>query len=284
MNESLRSDQISLVMPAFNEEAVIVQAVREAELALSGRFDDFEVLIVDDGSSDRTAEFVASLLAVCPHTRLIRHSANRGYGAALRTGFERARFDLVAFTDADCQFHLAELVTLARLAHAYPIVAGYRVNRQDSRQRCFFSWGYNLLARMLLRTGLRDVDCALKVFRWEALSQILPETSGFFVNTEMMARARQLGLDVLEHPVAHRPRASGESKVSLREIPRTASRLLRFWWTTLFTRPEPRPAAPLLFQARITAPAAIAGRVPAPDSSPSRAVRAEHLERRPEVA
>lgn len=284
MNKSIRTSQLTLIMPAFNEEAVIAQAVREAEAALSGRFDDFELLVVDDGSRDRTAEIVTSLLAGCPHTRLIRHRANRGYGAALRTGFEQARHDLVAFTDADCQFDLAELFTLARFTPNHPVVVGYRVARKDSRRRCFFSWGYNLLARTLLNTRLRDVDCALKVFRWDALASLLPEATGFFVNTEMMARARRLGFDVLEYPVTHRPRASGESKVSLREIPRTAARLLRFWWSTVVSAQRPLPAAPVVVHARITAPGAVAGRVPAPDSSPAHTLQAERLERRREVA
>ena len=141
------------------------------------------------------------------HTRLLRHATNRGYGAALRTGFEAARFDLVAFTDADCQFDLTDLGTLAPLAAEYPIVAGYRADRKDPWRRRFFSWGYNRLARTLLGTRLRDVDCALKVFRRDVLAELLPESRGFFVNTEMMTRARQLGFAVVEVPVTHRPRA-----------------------------------------------------------------------------
>src|SRR5689334_4075578 len=107
MNATLRTDRISLVIPAFNEAATIERAVREAESALAGLFDSFEVLVVDDGSADETASLVERLLSRGRHTRLLRHRTNRGYGAALRTGFESARYDLVAFTDADCQFDLA---------------------------------------------------------------------------------------------------------------------------------------------------------------------------------
>jgi dolichol-phosphate mannosyltransferase len=260
-------DAISLVIPAYNEAAVIAQAVTEAEAALAGSFAEYEVVVVDDGSTDTTAVGVQELIPRCPHTRLVRHAVNKGYGAALRTGFEVARFPLVAFTDADCQFDLTELGLLASLADEYPIVAGYRVDRKDTWSRRFYSRGYNLLARTLLGTRLRDVDCALKVFRREVLARMLPESRGFFVNTEMMTRARQLGLPLVEVPVSHRPRASGTSKVSIREIPRTATRLLRFWWSNVVFGPRPAPVTPPVFQARVVVPTAV--RPPAPEPVPS---------------
>lgn len=224
------SARLSLVIPALNEAAVIEQAVAEAEAALGKVFADYEVLVVDDGSTDDTAALVEGLLAFSPHTRLLRHPHNRGYGAALRTGFEAAKFDLIAFTDADCQFDLADFGMLAPLATEFPIVAGYRADRKDVWRRRFFSWGYNVLARTLLGTRVRDCDCALKVFRREALARLLPVSRGFFVNTEMLTRARQLGMPVVEVPVTHRPRLGGVSKVSVREIPKTLKTLLAFWW------------------------------------------------------
>lgn len=257
-------DAISLVIPAYNEAASIALAVCEAEDALAGRFDSFEVLVVDDGSSDATAAIVDCVSA--PHKRLIRHGTNRGYGAALRTGFEAARFPLVAFTDADRQFDLTELGTLAALADEYPIVAGYRADRKDPWERRFFSWGYNRLARTLLGTRVRDVDCALKVFRREVLARLLPESRGFFVNTEMMTRARQLGFGLIEVPVSHRPRESGESKVSLREIPKTAAKLLRFWLSNVVFGPRPEPVTPTVFQARM----GVSNRLPGAISKPPR--------------
>jgi glycosyltransferase involved in cell wall biosynthesis len=261
MITSLRTEGISLVIPAFNEDRVIAQAIREAETALAGRFREFEILVVDDGSTDDTTTVVGWALEQAENTRLISHKGNQGYGAALRTGFEAARYPLVAFTDADCQFDLTELGTLAALADEYPIVAGYRLDRKDPWKRRFFSWGYNRMARMLLGTRVRDVDCALKVFRHATLAQLLPESRGFFVNTEMMTRARQLGVPVIEVPVTHRPRASGESKVSLREIPRTAKRLLSFWWSNVVRGPRALPVTPTVFQARLEVPTAAPARV-----------------------
>ena len=233
------SPSLSLVIPAYNEAAVIRQAVAEAEAALGSLFADFEVLVVDDGSSDNTAAIVQDLSPTAPHTRLLRHPVNRGYGAALRTGFEAARFDLVAFTDADCQFDLADLGRLAALAAEYPVVAGYRADRKDPWRRRFFSWGYNRLARTLLGTRVRDCDCALKVFRRDVLERLLPASRGFFVNAEMLTRARLQDIPLVEVPVTHRPRLGGASKVSLREIPRTLRVLLAFWWREVATARRP---------------------------------------------
>jgi dolichol-phosphate mannosyltransferase len=254
---------LSLVIPAYNEAAVIARAVAEAETALAGHFGRFEILVIDDGSADATAAEVLRVSEAAPHTRLLRHGTNRGYGAALRTGFEAANFELVAFTDADCQFDLTDLARLAARAADVPVVVGYRADRKDPWRRRFLSRGYNVMARALCGTRVRDVDCALKVFRREVLAGLLPESRGFFVNTEMMTRARQLGLEVAELPVAHRPRAGGASKVSLREVPRTAATLLRFWWREVVRGPKP-----VILQARIPVPRAARAEVNARSRHP----------------
>jgi dolichol-phosphate mannosyltransferase len=240
--------RLSLVLPAYNEEAGIRQAVIEADDDLAELVADYEILVVDDGSLDGTAAVVEELAGHCPRVRLLRHSENRGYGAALRTGFDAARFERVAFTDADCQFHLADLARLLPLTDCCPIAVGYREDRQDPWRRRFLSRGYNLLARTLLGTRVRDIDCALKVFHRDALAQLLPESTGFFVNTEMLTRARQLRMAVAEAGVRHRPRAKGASKVSLGAVPRTLGELLPFWWSRVLfagrdAEPDRCPAA-----------------------------------------
>lgn len=223
--------RLSLVLPAYNEEAGIRQAIAEACDALDKLTSAYEVLVVDDGSRDRTAALVAEMASERPQVRLLRHPTNRGYGAALRSGFTAARFERVAFTDADCQFHLADLGRLLPLSDRYPLVVGWRQRRQDSWRRCFLSQGYNQLTRTLLGTRVRDCDCALKVFQRDVLPELLPETSTFFVNAEILTKARQLGLEVAEIGVRHRPRLRGQSKVSLFEVPRILATLLPFWWS-----------------------------------------------------
>ena len=284
MDAGARTGQVSLVIPAFNEAGSIEQAIREAEWALVDQFESFEVLVVDDGSTDETVRVVERTLPHAAHTRLLRHGTNRGYGAALRSGFEAARYDLVAFTDADSQFDLADLGKLARHAINYPIVVGYRLDRQDSWRRRFFSWGYNRLARTFLGTDLRDVDCALKVFRREMLAPLMPESHGFFVNTEMMTRARQLGLNIREVPVKHRPRSRGDSKVSLREIPRTAATLLRFWWREVAFGTRSAPVTTAVYQGRVKVSNEVSAQVPSPRLSNSSPHPAERREQHREAA
>lgn len=243
------SARLSLIMPAYNEAAGIADAVAEAHEALVGLGYEFELLVVDDGSSDGTGAIVAELAALWPRVRLLTHSTNLGYGAALRTGFEAARHDLVAFTDADGQFFLDDLEDLVTLARECPVAVGRRVDRKDPWRRRFLSWGYNALVRLFLGTGVRDCDCALKVFQRDALQYLLPNSTGFFVNSEMLCRARQLGFAVAEVGVRHRPRRSGVSKVSLAEVPRTFATLLHFWWRHVVRAkpiPAPKFAAPII--------------------------------------
>lgn len=246
--------RLSLVIPAFNEGGVIAQAICEAHAALQELLAEFEIIIVDDGSTDDTAQVVEQTIPRAPGTRLLRHGLNQGYGAALRSGFLASRHELVAFTDADCQFDLLELGKLVLLSRHYPIVVGCRVARKDPWLRRLLSRGYNRIARTLLGTRVRDVDCALKVFKREALLQLLPESQGFFVNTEMMSRAYRLGLTVAEVPVTHRPRANGSSKVSLWEVPRTLRAVVAFWLHEVVVHRHRRPITPAVFQSRVVVP------------------------------
>ena len=223
--------QLSLVIPAFNEEVTIRQAIREAENALTVLTSRFEIIVVDDGSSDATAAIVELEEQRNPDVRLLSLEKNAGYGAALRSGFQAATCDLVAFTDADCQFDLRELDSMLPLTQTHDMVCGYRIDRQDPLRRRFLSWGYNKLARWLLGSPVRDIDCALKIFHRRLLPVISPQCDNFFVNTEMLSRACRAGLSVAEVGVRHRSRAGGSSKVSLRDIPKTMCTLLSYWWS-----------------------------------------------------
>ncbi len=224
---------ISLVLPAYNEQETIAQAICEADEALATLTPDYEILVIDDGSSDATFSIATEQAQHRAAVKVLRQPTNLGYGAALRLGFQTARGSLIAFTDADCQFDLRELDRMVMLAKDYDIVCGYRIERQDRLHRKFFSGAYNVLTRVLLGTRVRDCDCALKVFRREVVTSTLIETNGFFVNAELLAKAGINGQSVVEVGVTHRPRAAGESKVSLRHIFPVASMLLRFWWRSV---------------------------------------------------
>jgi 4-amino-4-deoxy-L-arabinose transferase-like glycosyltransferase len=223
--------RLSLILPAWNESETIRHAIREARDALAVTVAEYEIIVVDDGSTDDTADLVRAEAAADPHVRLVQHPSNLGYGAALRTGFQAARLDLVGFTDADCQFDLRELAYVLPLTSRYDVTCGYRIDRQDPPRRLFYSWGYNTLVKLLIGNPVHDIDCALKIFHREQVLSILPECNNFFVNTEMLTRAGQQGLSTVEVGVHHRPRLAGHSKVSLLDIPRTLSVLLPFWWS-----------------------------------------------------
>ncbi|MBI2823543.1 MAG: glycosyltransferase [Planctomycetia bacterium] len=224
---------ISLVLPAFNEEESIAQAIREADQALARLTKDYEVIVVDDGSGDATLAVAHAAAKQTPAVRIVAHGTNTGYGAALRSGFRAATKEYVAFTDADGQFDLAELDRLAMLAPHYHLVCGYRIDRQDPWRRRFFAWGYNLLTRALLGTRIRDCDCALKLARRDAVAGLDLESDGFFINAELLAKSRLADLSVVEVGVTHRRRELGHSKVSLRQIVPVLTAVLRFWWTRI---------------------------------------------------
>ena len=226
-----QSRAVSLVIPAFDEEESIVRAVHEALVALSHLVDQFEVLVVDDGSRDATASRVTEEFGGLASVRLLRHRRNRGYGAALRTGFSAARFALVAFTDADRQFHMDDLGLLLGALGGHDVACGYRLNRKDHWLRLLYSKTYNRVVRGLLGLAVRDCDCALKVFRRKALDGITIRTNGFVVNAELLARLSSRGASIVEVGVRHRPRLNGLSTVSpLHALPVLAE-LLRFWWS-----------------------------------------------------
>ncbi len=229
-NTSDTSRSMSLILPAYNEADVIATAIAEADDALRAITERYEIIVVDDGSTDQTAAIVEDAVASNSKVRLVRHHPNRGYGAAIRSGFAAAENELVVFTDADCQFDLTELDRFVLLSNRYDIVCGYRIDRKDTPLRCLYSKVYNLMVRTMLGTGVRDVDCALKMFHRGVVKQLHIAGSGFLVNSEILVQARQLGASVVEVGVSHRPRTLGESTVSFRHIPRVLSSLARYWW------------------------------------------------------
>lgn len=230
--------RLSLVLPAHNEAPVIGQAVSEASAALATLGITWELLIVDDGSTDETARLAREAAEGRDEIRVISLGRNEGYAGAIRRGFQEARYELVAFTDADCQFELRDLGSLLELARDHDLACGYRADRQDPWLRKVYSAGFNVLARSLLGTRVRDCDCALKIFRRDWINSVDLQCRGFFFNAEVLSEASRAGLTVGEAPVTHRPRAAGESKVSIGLIPPVFATLVRFWWSrVLFTRP-----------------------------------------------
>src|SRR3954453_10747977 len=221
--DSLR---VSIVLPAYNEEANIGQAIADSCAAAERLFGEHEIIVVDDGSQDATAARARE--AGDDRVRVISHGRNRGYGEALRTGFLASRLDYVFFTDADLQFDMDEIERLLPYAGTVDVVAGYRVNRQDSRRRRVMAYAWNLLVRVLFYVPVRDIDCAFKLFDRRVLEAIDLESVGAMVNTELMVKLGRAGASVVEVGVHHRRRRAGQARgASPRVITRALVELLR---------------------------------------------------------
>jgi hypothetical protein len=201
--------QVSFVLPSYNEEANIVTALDRTLKAARRLCAAFEIVVIDDGSTDRTADLVQRASAQEPSIKLVSHGTNRGYGEALRSGFAAAQFDFVFFTDADNQFDMNELELLLVWADRADVVAGYRKVRRDPFMRRVNAWGWNRIVRWLFYVPVRDIDCAFKLFRRQVLQQIDIESSGAMINTEVMVKLARSGCTIVEVGVSHFPRTSG---------------------------------------------------------------------------
>ena len=201
---------LSLVFPAFNEEANIRAVVEDAYRTVPKLAPIFEIIVVNDGSKDRTGEICDRLVEELSNVRVVHHPRNRGYGAALKSGITLARYDLIFFTDADGQFDLKEVAALLEQADVYDIVAGYRARRQDPPHRLLFAWGWNILVRLVLGIRIRDIDCAFKVFKRRVFDKVQINSVGAMVNTEIFAQVSRFGMTVKEIPVSHFPRRHGK--------------------------------------------------------------------------
>lgn len=197
---------MSLVLPAFNEAENIRSAVAAAVGWLDIRGVDGEVVVVDDGSVDGTAEIARGR---DDRVRVLRHEVNRGYGAALRTGILAARCEHIFFTDADLQFDLAEIGLLEPWIASFDIVVGYRRQRSDNLVRRLNARGWNWMMDALFDVGVRDVDCAFKVFHRRVFDRVPIRSVGAFVNSEILVRARAAGFQMKEVAVSHYPRRAG---------------------------------------------------------------------------
>jgi glycosyltransferase involved in cell wall biosynthesis len=208
-----RVPRLSYFFPAHNEEANLAGLVEEALIALPALAETFEIIVVDDGSADRTAAIADDLTAAHPGVvRVVHHPTNLGYGAALRTGFRAARHELIAFTDGDRQFRVADVGLLtARLgaAEAPDVVVGYRIRRADPVVRTVYARIYRLANRLFFGLRVRDVDCACKLFRRPALDGIRVESDGAFFSAELLIRLGAAERRVVEVGVPHHPRTAG---------------------------------------------------------------------------
>jgi dolichol-phosphate mannosyltransferase len=223
-------DSISAVLPAFNEEENIEAAVtRLAEALGSLVLADWEIIIVDDGSVDNTGLIADRLAGEDPRIRVFHHQPNLGYAEALKTGFANSKHRLFFFTDSDNQFDVREISRLIPLIQDADIVCGFRIYRFDPLTRLVISWVFNLVVRIMFRIGVRDIDCAFKLFRREVFDRVEIKSKKFFVNAEVLAKAKYYGFKMCEVGVRHYPRPAGRSTVRPSHVPSTLAELARIW-------------------------------------------------------
>ncbi len=202
---------ISAVLPAFNEEKIIAASATSMAATLADLTDDYEVVVVDDGSRDATRQIVESLSVQDPRIRCISHPVNRGYGAALATGFTAAEKELIFMTDGDKQFDAREVAGFLPFIDEAEMVIGYRKPRMDTPMRRLNAWGWNLLVRLLFGYVARDVDCAFKLFRRSVWQGLRVESTGATFSAEFLIRARRRGHHIKELRATHFPRTAGRA-------------------------------------------------------------------------
>lgn len=204
--------RLSIFFPAYYDEHNIPKVVEGALRVVEEMgIREYEIIIVEDGSPDRTGEVADELAARHERVRVIHHERNMGYGAALTTGFLAAKYDYVFYTDGDNQFDLQELKRFIALLPYADIVAGFRIEKQYSRYRKFTSSVYNTILRALFDIQDRDVDCAFKLYPTELFRRIELESRDAFIDAEIAIKARLLGYQAVEVGVRHLPRVDGIS-------------------------------------------------------------------------
>lgn len=223
--------KISLVLPAHNEEPNIRTVVEEASEVLPSAFADYEVIVVNDGSKDRTLEIAHELTNENPRVVVVNHPVNRGYGAALTSGFNAATGDYIMFMDSDRQFDINDIHNLTPHVEEYDIVAGYRIKRNDPAHRLLNAALFGLAVRVMFDIQIRDIDCAFKIMHADVLKGINLESPGALINTEILAKAKAQGRSLTQVGVNHYPRQAGEqSGASVKVVLRAFREIIRLWW------------------------------------------------------
>jgi glycosyltransferase involved in cell wall biosynthesis len=227
--ESERFGTVSIFFPMWNEEEYIHRAVRAAkeicdDLVEAGEIGDYELIVVDDASTDRTGELADELAAADTHIRVVHHPSNRRLGGSIKSGFAAATGDLVLYTDADLPFEMIELVRAIRVMRTYEadIVSAYRLDRTgEGPRRAVYSWVYNWLIQLSFGTRLRDINFAFKLCRRCVLDHVTLSSEGSFIDAELVIRAQKAGFSIVQIGVDYFPRTRGVSTLSSPAVIRT---------------------------------------------------------------
>ena len=203
-------NSISVFFPCFNEQENVTQTVERALNVLEKLNVDFEIIIVDDGSSDNTGKTADEISSRNDKVKVVHHERNSGYGAALQSGFRTAAKELVIYTDGDGQFDINEMPPLLPMMKQFDIVSCYRLKRQDPFIRKVNGWCWTKLVCLLFGMRIRDIDCAFKLYKRKIFDDIKMTSKGALIDTEILARAKYKGYTITQAGVHHFPRSAGE--------------------------------------------------------------------------
>ena len=233
---------LSVFFPALNDSGTIASMVIRAVKTASELTSDYEVIVVNDGSTDATAEIADELSRTFPRVRVVHHPTNRGYGGALQTGFRTATKDLIFYTDGDAQYDPAELAALwARLTPEADLVNGYKIDRSDPLHRIIIGRTYHHIVSLLFGLKMRDVDCDFRLMRRSIFDRIQLEKTSGVICLEMMKKIHDAKFKIVEVPVHHYHRAFGKSQFfNFRRIFKTAFDVMRLWFALVVLRQHRR--------------------------------------------
>ena len=237
---------LSVFFPAYNDSGTIASLVITALRSARQLTPDFEVIVVNDGSADKTAEILDELARTYPEVRVVHHERNRGYGGALRTGFATASRELVFYTDGDAQYDPAEMELLwRRLDDSVDVVNGYKISRSDPLHRIVIGRLYHHTVKVLFGLGVRDVDCDFRMIRRSVFDKVHLEKDSGVICLEMMKKITDAGFRIAEVPVHHYHRAYGKSQFfNFRRLFRTAVDVFKLWVALVVFREHlKKPAA-----------------------------------------
>ncbi|MGB0717347.1 MAG: glycosyltransferase family 2 protein [Phycisphaerae bacterium] len=208
--EASKKISLTIFYPCYNEEENVENTTASALEVAKRLSDDFEIIIVNDGSRDRTGELADKLAAQHPQVRAVHNNPNLGYGGALQRGFRESTKEYVFYTDGDGQFDFQEMDKLIPLMADFDIVSAYRINRQDPAIRKLNAFCWTTLVNTLFKLGIRDIDCAFKIYPRRLFDEIEMKSTGALIDTEILARAKRLGYSIGQIGVHHYPRTAGE--------------------------------------------------------------------------
>jgi glycosyltransferase involved in cell wall biosynthesis len=238
---------LSVFFPAYNDSGTIASMVVTAVQTARRLTSDFEVIVVNDGSKDRTALILDELARLYPEVRVLHHETNRGYGGALRSGFAAARKELIFYTDGDAQYDPAELELLwRRVTPDVDLVNGYKISRSDPWHRILIGRIYHHAVKLAFGLPVRDVDCDFRLMRRAIFDRVRLEKNSGVICLEMMKKIHDAGFRIAEVPVHHFHRAYGRSQFfNFQRIGRTAIDVLKLWMALVVRREHLRGPAGL---------------------------------------